>query len=109
MKQYICKVCGYIHETEGELPDDFKCPICGAGKDAFVLKEETAKAEEILEKPHTEKELSPMEMSIIAPILQEGAKSSICPKNPRALENSQNSSIKKQSLSAMPAQRHCLN
>ena len=54
MKQYICTVCGYIHETEGELPDDFKCPLCGAGKDAFVLKEETAKAEEILEKPHTE-------------------------------------------------------
>ena len=44
MKQYICTVCGYIHETEGELPDDFKCPLCGAGKDAFVLKEKTAKA-----------------------------------------------------------------
>ncbi len=27
MKQYICTVCGYIHETEGELPDDFKCPL----------------------------------------------------------------------------------
>lgn len=39
MKQYICTVCGYIHETEGELPDDFKRPLCGAGKDAFVLKE----------------------------------------------------------------------
>lgn len=64
-----------------------------------MLKEETAKAEEILEKPHTEKELSPMEMSIIAPILQEGAKSSICPKNPRALENSQNSSIKAEPVS----------
>ena len=49
MKQYICTVCGYIHEAEGELPDDFKCPLCGAGKDAFVLKEETAKAEEILD------------------------------------------------------------
>ena len=55
MKQYICTVCGYIHETEGELPDDFKCPLCGAGKDAFVLKDETAKAEVIIEKPHTEK------------------------------------------------------
>lgn len=59
MKKYICTVCGYIHETEGELPDDFKCPICGAGKDAFVLKVETAKAEEILEKPHTEKRIIP--------------------------------------------------
>ena len=37
MKQYICTVCGYIHETEGELPDDFKCPICGAGKDIYLI------------------------------------------------------------------------
>ena len=79
MKQYICTVCGYIHETEGELPDDFKCPICGAGKDAFVLKEETAKAEEILEKPHTEKELSPMEMSIICSNLARGCEKQYMP------------------------------
>lgn len=43
MKQYICTACGYIHETEGELPDDFKCPLCGAGKDAFVLKRKLLK------------------------------------------------------------------
>ncbi len=23
---YVCKICGYVHE--GELPDDFICPIC---------------------------------------------------------------------------------
>ena len=39
MKEYICMVCGYVHETDGELPDDFKCPLCGAGKDAFRLKD----------------------------------------------------------------------
>lgn len=39
MKEYICTVCGYVHETDGELPDDFKCPLCGAGKDAFRLKD----------------------------------------------------------------------
>lgn len=55
MKEYVCSVCGYVHKTDGELPDDFKCPLCGAGKGAFVLKKETAKTEEILEKPHTEK------------------------------------------------------
>lgn len=54
-----------IYETDGEFPDDFKCPLCGAGKDAFVLKEEISQTEAILEKPHTEKELSPMEMSVI--------------------------------------------
>lgn len=42
MKEYICSVCGYVHKTDGELTDDFKCPICGAGKDAFKLKEDAA-------------------------------------------------------------------
>jgi len=32
-KKYQCLVCGYIHE--GELTDDFKCPICGVGADKF--------------------------------------------------------------------------
>ena len=40
MKEYICTVCGYVHKTDGELPQDFICPLCGAGRDAFKLKEE---------------------------------------------------------------------
>lgn len=32
-KSYKCSICGYIHE--GELEDDFKCPICGVGKEMF--------------------------------------------------------------------------
>ena len=81
MKKYICTVCGYIHETDGELPDDFKCPLCGAGKDAFKLKDDTAKqSESILEKPHTEKELSAMEMSIICSNLARGCEKQYMPK-----------------------------
>ncbi len=34
---YVCSVCGYVYE--GELPDDFKCPICGVGKEMFTKKE----------------------------------------------------------------------
>lgn len=79
MKKYICTVCGYIHETNGELPDDFKCPLCGVGKAAFVLKEETPEVEAILEKPHTEKELSPMEMSIICSNLARGCEKQYMP------------------------------
>ena len=30
-----CTICGYIAEME-TLPDDYKCPICRAGKDKFV-------------------------------------------------------------------------
>lgn len=29
-----CTICGYIEYVE-ELPDDFTCPICGAGKEMF--------------------------------------------------------------------------
>lgn len=50
MEKYKCVVCGYIYDpAEGdpesgiepgvpfsELPDDYLCPVCGAGKDEFV-------------------------------------------------------------------------
>ncbi|MFA6365719.1 MAG: rubredoxin [Candidatus Hydrogenedentales bacterium] len=49
MKKYVCEVCGYIYDpAEGDadgkipagtsfesLPDDWVCPMCGAGKDSF--------------------------------------------------------------------------
>jgi len=49
MDNYVCTVCGYVYDpTKGDpesgiaagttfedLPDDWVCPICGAGKDAF--------------------------------------------------------------------------
>ncbi|MBQ8299723.1 MAG: flavin reductase [Clostridia bacterium] len=39
--QYKCKICGYIHDENksstkfDELPDDWKCPICGRPKSDF--------------------------------------------------------------------------
>ena len=38
MKKYRCTVCGYIHE--GELTEDFKCPVCKQPASAFELIEE---------------------------------------------------------------------
>ena len=41
MTKFVCSLCGYVYdpETEGvpfaDLPDDYRCPICGAGKDMF--------------------------------------------------------------------------
>ena len=38
-KKWKCSICGYIHEAD-ELPDDFKCPLCGVGKEYFELVED---------------------------------------------------------------------
>ena len=33
--KYRCKVCGYIHECDGELPADYICPLCKQGVAVF--------------------------------------------------------------------------
>ncbi len=49
MSKYRCKICGYIYDpAEGDpdgnvppgtpfenLPEDWKCPVCGAAKEEF--------------------------------------------------------------------------
>ncbi|HOP58147.1 MAG TPA: rubredoxin [Bacteroidales bacterium] len=51
MECYKCQLCGYIYEPEkgdpengiepgtafDDLPDDYECPLCSAGKEEFVL------------------------------------------------------------------------
>ncbi|MGA2934215.1 MAG: thiamine pyrophosphate-dependent enzyme [Methanomicrobiales archaeon] len=58
MARWLCQVCGYVYdETLGEkdtgtppgtrfddLPPDWKCPICGSGKEVFIKVEEGAPA-----------------------------------------------------------------
>ena len=53
MDKYVCTVCGYVYDpkigdpdsgikigtTFEQLPDDWVCPVCGAGKDAFKKEE----------------------------------------------------------------------
>jgi rubredoxin len=53
MKKYVCELCGYVYdEAEGapddgipagtkweDVPEDWECPDCGAGKEDFVLEE----------------------------------------------------------------------
>lgn len=50
MQKYLCEPCGYIYDPEEgdpdngiapgtefeNIPDDWMCPLCGLGKDAFV-------------------------------------------------------------------------
>ena len=40
MPKYVCSVCGYVYDGEvpfEELPEDYVCPICGAGKELFEV------------------------------------------------------------------------
>ncbi len=37
MKKWVCTICGYVYEGD-EAPD--KCPLCGADKSQFELKED---------------------------------------------------------------------
>ena len=34
--KYVCDLCGYVIETDEELPDDFVCPLCGADRSHFT-------------------------------------------------------------------------
>mgnify|MGYP005759246859 CR=1 FL=1 len=84
MKQYICSICGYVFDEAKDgkwenLPDDWKCPICGAGKDAFRTKEKPVATTAPVETPHLEKELSAMEMSIICSNLARGCEKQYLP------------------------------
>ena len=49
MKKYTCTLCGYVYDEAAgdpengvepgtvwaDVPDNWVCPLCGAGKDAF--------------------------------------------------------------------------
>ena len=49
MEKYRCSVCGYVYDPANgdpdtgiepgtsfeDLPEDWLCPVCGAGKDSF--------------------------------------------------------------------------
>ncbi len=51
--RYICQICGYVYDDEKEkvpfeqLPDDWKCPLCGAAKSDFRPEESVAAAKPV--------------------------------------------------------------
>ena len=52
--KFECQECGYIHE--GELPEFFVCPECGADKEQFVEVEETETDDEEVVEEETQDE-----------------------------------------------------
>ena len=100
MKQMVCSVCTYTYdEAKGipeagiapgtkweDLPEDWKCPWCGAGKEAFREKQETPAPPAVApaEKPAVEQELSPMELSVICSNLARGCEKQYMPQEEAA-------------------------
>ena len=35
VSKWVCKICGYVHESE-QISSDFKCPICGHPASDFM-------------------------------------------------------------------------
>lgn len=87
MKRYRCKICGHVYDEAKEqvkfedLPDDWKCPLCGAPKNLFEeIKEEkstnvTQMIEEEMNPTYFDEDLrnlSSLELSLICSNLARG-------------------------------------
>ena len=81
MSKYVCGVCGYVYDEAVEkvpfeqLPADWKCPVCGAGKDMF--EKEADKNEKIIpttvEQAEDLREMNAAELSAICSSLARGS------------------------------------
>lgn len=104
MKQMVCSICSYTYdEAKGipeagiapgtrweDLPNDWKCPWCGAGKEAFHEKKNAEVSTTVVDhqpsSPHVEKELSPMELSIICSNLARGCEKQYLPEQEKGFQ-----------------------
>lgn len=63
--RYICSICGYVYDEAGnipfeELPEDWKCPLCGAAKADFKLEDAAEPAAVLKEAPSVESDMKPL-------------------------------------------------
>lgn len=87
MARYVCTICGYVYDegagipsagippgTKWEsLPDDWKCPLCGAAKSDFRKQEDAPAAAAVSQVSDVEyKELSVGELSALCSNLARG-------------------------------------
>ena len=63
--RYVCSICGYVYDEAenvpwGELPEDWKCPLCGASKTDFVPEGVPQASAETGTVPPMENEMKPL-------------------------------------------------
>ena len=60
--QYVCPICGYVYDEAKEktpfekLPEDWVCPLCGAAKSLFIIKQDAAPVKRELPPIHMDEE-----------------------------------------------------
>ena len=78
--KYVCQICGYVYDDAkekvpfAELPDTWKCPLCGAGKSDFKpedIRPEIPKAP-VQNMEHDLKELSAGQLAALCSNLARG-------------------------------------
>ena len=87
MKRYRCKICGHVYDEAKEqvkfedLPDDWKCPLCGAPKNLFeeIKEEKSTNVTQMMEEEMNPtsfdedlRNLSSLELSLICSNLARG-------------------------------------
>ena len=87
MKRYRCKICGHVYDESKEqvkfvdLPDDWKCPLCGAPKNLFeeIKEEKSTNVTQMMEEEMNPtsfdedlRNLSSLELSLICSNLARG-------------------------------------
>ena len=93
LMRYICSICGYVYDEAGnvpwaELPEDWKCPLCGAAKSDFVP-EATTSPETAETAPVTSEEaaitpLNAIETSVLCSNLAKGCEKQYQPEQAAA-------------------------
>ena len=87
--RYVCSVCGYVYaETEqgpfSALPEDWKCPLCGASKGDFVPEGAPQSSAEVRYEETELKPLSAVETSALCSNLAKGCEKQYLPEQAAA-------------------------
>ena len=70
--RYVCQICGYVYDEAkekvpfSELPDTWKCPLCGAAKSDFKLEETKKEAPKPVARPEQDVELTKLSAGQLA-------------------------------------------